>query len=339
MAGKLYIFCGEDEFSSREELELLKKDLGPREALDPNTTTLNGSAVSFSQLEMVCHTVPFLADWRLVIVDGLLTRLGLEGNRSPPARTVKRQKSPRLNEWDGLAAMISAAPETTVVVLLGGKLNTKAKLFGQLRSMGLVREFPRMQGQKLTRWVEERLRKRQGKISEEGVRFLLDYCAGDLRRLDSEIEKLCVYAGGAKISESDVAALVSDARQVNIFALVDAMVEGRRNDALRDLRQVMDSGGSGPYMVTMLARQVRMMVQAKAMGASRASIAEVGRAIGTSSDFVVRKTIEQARGYTWGKLMALLRGLLDVDIAIKTGGLDSGLALETLVSDLTVGSG
>ena len=74
-------------------------------------------------------------------------------------------------------------------------------------------------------------------------------------------------------------------------------------------------------------------MQVKGLEGEDVPMAGLQRALGTSSDFVVRKTVEQARAYTLEELMFLQRGLLDVDIAIKTGGLDDGLVLEVLVAD------
>ena len=55
--------------------------------------------------------------------------------------------------------------------------------------------------------------------------------------------------------------------------------------------------------------------------------------LGTSSDFVVRKTAEQARRHTMPAIIWRYNRLLETDLAIKRGKLEPNLALELLVGD------
>ena len=337
MAGKLYLFYGEDEFSARQALEELKRRLGPREVVDPNTTLFDGRSLAYPQLEMTCNTIPFLADWRVVVVDGLLDRFDQRPARSPGRTVSRRNARTSREEWEGLAALAQAMPSTTVLVLLGGKLNPRNPLLVQLHGVAEVREFPAMRGGQLSRWILERVAQLGGEITPGALRLLANFVGGNLRQLNNDLEKLCLYAGPQAIQEEDVTSLVSDARQASIFALVDSMIERRWEEAMKALRQVMDQGAAGPYIVTMLARQVRMMLQAKALEEQGVGHTEMARALGATSDFVLRKTLEQAHTYRADQLQALYRRLLDTDITIKTGAMAEELALETLVAEAAGG--
>jgi DNA polymerase III delta subunit len=55
--------------------------------------------------------------------------------------------------------------------------------------------------------------------------------------------------------------------------------------------------------------------------------------LGTSSDFVVRKTAEQARRHSMPEIIRRYNQLLEADLAIKRGKLEPELALELLVGD------
>ena len=79
----LHILIGEDDFSIRQALEEIKKAIGDPAALMTNTTVLDGRQVTPEQLRAACETVPFLAEKRLVIVEGLLERFEPKGR---PAR-------------------------------------------------------------------------------------------------------------------------------------------------------------------------------------------------------------------------------------------------------------
>ena len=68
----LYIMYGEDDFSIHESLTALKHEMGDEEALAANTIVLAGGEITPEYLINTCSTIPFLADKRLVIVEGLL---------------------------------------------------------------------------------------------------------------------------------------------------------------------------------------------------------------------------------------------------------------------------
>jgi DNA polymerase-3 subunit delta len=78
----LHILIGEDDFSIHQALDTIKKSLGDPASLMPNTMVLEGDKVTPEQLRAACETVPFLADKRLVVVDGLLERFEPKGRGS-----------------------------------------------------------------------------------------------------------------------------------------------------------------------------------------------------------------------------------------------------------------
>ena len=62
---------------------------------------------------------------------------------------------------------------------------------------------------------------------------------------------------------------------------------------------------------------------------------EMGSRLGVSSQFVLRKTIEQAQRVTRQEIAEQYRKLLEADLAIKRGILEPALALEVLATERT----
>jgi hypothetical protein len=71
----VYILFGTDDFSLRQKLEEIKSTLGDKESLALNTSVLDGRRLTAPQLINTCNTVPFLANCRLVIVEGFWSAL------------------------------------------------------------------------------------------------------------------------------------------------------------------------------------------------------------------------------------------------------------------------
>ena len=83
------------------------------------------------------------------------------------------------------------------------------------------------------------------------------------------MEKLVQYAAGRQIEEADVQALVSATQEANIFAMVDAILEGRPGRA-QDLCATLLADGNAPVqLLAMIARQVRIIFQVKDMKARK----------------------------------------------------------------------
>jgi hypothetical protein len=112
--GKLFVFYGEDDFSVKEAVQRVKDSLGPPDAVGTNTTVLEGRTLPFAQLEMACNTIPFLADYRLVVADGLLDRFEDRVTRRPPRKPVKAEQA-KEDEWARLGPMAESLPSTTVL--------------------------------------------------------------------------------------------------------------------------------------------------------------------------------------------------------------------------------
>ncbi len=335
MAATLYIFYGEDEFSMAEAVEQVKAGLGPPEALSANSSVLDGRRVALAELLMACGTVPFLADHRLVIAEGLLDRFAPPAGRTGGRRAERDSEERGIGEWGGLAEAAGAMPPSTTLIVTGGPPVRGAQnpLLRSLERVGQCRRFPAVRAAQMVGWINERARRRGGRLAGGATRLLADFSGGSLRLLDQEIEKLCTYAGAEAITEEMVRRLCHSAREALIFDLTDAVAQRRREAAMRALEQLLSQGMAPPVIMAMLARQVRQMIAAKALTGQRASRASLMSALGTSSDFAADKAVEQARSYRMEELRALMDRLLETDLAFKTGALTEELALELLVAE------
>jgi DNA polymerase-3 subunit delta len=327
----LYILHGEDDFSLSRALGEIKKGLGDPSMLATNTTTLGGQSVTPDQLRMVVETVPFLAEKRLVIVQGLLGRFESQN------RTTRRKKSQsangRGNDVNAFAAAMSDIPESTVLVLTDGKIKSANPLFKTLVG-AKVMAFPLLKGDVLRQWVKQEVAAQDAAISPQAVELLARLVGGNLWVMSSEINKLALFASGRRIEEEDIRAVVSSAQEANVFAMVDAILDFRAGVAQRLLEQLLQQGASPAYLLVMLARQVRLVVRAKEMRRRRTPEAEIQSRLGLKSDFPFRKTLEQAQRYPLERLKAVYLRLLEADLSIKTGRYDGGLALNLLIADL-----
>jgi DNA polymerase-3 subunit delta len=215
-----------------------------------------------------------------------------------------------------------------------GDISERNSLLRLLSPLAQVRRFPRLSQRDLPGWIQARARQEGVDISPEAVRLLADLVGNDLWALWQELKKLALYAGGRRVEDEDVRALTVAAREASVFTLVDAVVEGRPDQALRLLEQLLDQGAAAPYLLAIITRQYRNLLLAKEMLRDRHQAAEIGGRLGIVSRFALGKVLEQAGRYPPARLEASYRRLLEADASIKSGIYRDELALEVLVQDL-----
>lgn len=331
-----YILYGKDDFSLQQALEEIKNELGNKEMLEVNTSTLDGQQLRLSQLMDACSTVPFLCPCRLVIVKGLLGRLETKfGSERRTARS-KAKNSSALEEWTGLAEYIKQMPPTTLLVLIDGEVKAGNRLMKSLAPLAKIKSFPPLNDRNLSDWVQGRIKEGGGNISPAALKLLVGLVGADLWVMSGEIDKLLAYCSGEVITEENVKQLTSYAREANIFALVDAILEGRRSQAQQLLHRLLQEGASPSYILAMITRQLRLIVMAKDRGRkiSRPGITD---SLETISDYSLDKAVKQAKAFSLERIKKAYDQLLEADVGIKTGKYEGDLALDLLVVELGQG--
>ena len=326
----LYILTGEDDFSLHQSLGEIKASIGDQTTLEVNTTLLNGQQVTVDQLRAVCEAMPFLAERRLVIIQGLLERFEA---RNKPGRG-RTGTSNRQNGYKELGEYISQIPDSTMLVLIDGKIAGKNPLLGQLSGKAKVMNFPLLKDARLRQWIQKRVAEAGTSITAGAVELLARFVGGNLWVMANEIDKLALFASGRGIEEEDVRRLVSYAQEANIFAMVDAVLEFKAGAAEQQLRRLLQQGASPTYLMAMLVRQVRMIVRVRELRNQRKSRTEIQSRLGLTSDYVLQRTLEQADRYSLARIKEVYHRLLETDLSIKTGKYDAELAFNILIAEL-----
>ena len=186
----------------------------------------------------------------------------------------------------------------------------------------------------LPKWIQERVKEKGGTIEPSAVEELGAHVGTDLRLIDNEIDKLLTYRNGETIRADDVRALVTSVRESDIFALVDALGRRESGNALKLLHAQLDHNAAPIYLLSMIARQFRLLLQMKDLAARGKSLA-VAREQLKLHPFVAEKTWNQALNFSLPQLEAIYQQLLDADVSIKTGRSEPIVALDVLVIELT----
>ena len=327
----LYIFFGPDSFSQREALQQLKTALDSDGMLQSSTVLFDGRQVTPEEVMAACDTVPFFSSHRLVIVEGLLQRVA-QGARGRGRRRRSAEASGATDPWQALSGYVDRMPPTTTLVLLDGDVPSGGPLLDALSGKGRVRQFRPLARRALPGWIQHRAQGIGLRIDGRAVGLLADLVGSDLWTLSGELEKLAAYADGRPVREEEVRALVS-AGQLEVWGLLDAIVDGKSGAALKLLRRLFAQGKDATYILLMVQRQYRLLAIAREMMGAGSMSRQIGERLGVFG-YGLERLLEQASRYPLPRVRTDFRRLLETDVSIKRGIYDEELALELLVQGL-----
>ena len=320
----LIFVYGDDTFRVREKVQTLKKafvDKFDQAGMNLEEFPREGEKLEVGLVFQSIRALPFLGEKRMTIIRGL----------------VEQTKAADAKVWiEGLEKV----PESTICILwetAEPKTIEKKALYKKLKDGSGIHfyPFPALQGSALTNWVSSRIQSRGGTIDRQALQVLVARVGGDLWQMDNEIAKLVSYAGQQMIDQVMIEKLVRASFEGQIFALVDAVSRKSTREAITLLKEERWSGANDFSIMGMLARQIRILIAARSLldDNPHASKQDLANASGLHP-FVAQKALQQARGFVLDDLLRTHDLLFEMDRDMKRGGVDAGLAVDLLVTQL-----
>jgi DNA polymerase III delta subunit len=158
------------------------------------------------------------------------------------------------------------------------------------------------------------------------------------RVADGELRKLAMAADGEPIEVADVEALVSDTRPPSVNAVANAVERRDSTRAAEALRRAMAEGE--PVLRIMAALEARLVDLAVAndLLAHGAVPAEITKRLRPGNPSGAERVANAARRYNGEELEAMLRGLFEADLAIKSNAAEPEAALTAWLGEYVLGA-
>ncbi len=323
-----YVFHGQDVPSLRDRLKRFYEAFSDPASADLNTTRLDGAVIQPGELEMAAGALPFLGEYRVVVVEDLTASAG--------GREIIDRLPEILAELPGTARLAFVEAGLDINTRQPGARERALKKLvnavehdprGKVLSFDLPRENERPQ------WLQRRAKRYDAEIEMQAAYELARRIGEDLTLADTELVKLATYAGDRAITAEDVALLTPYTPEAVIFDMVDALGKRQGKTALQLLRQMLEEGQEPLGIYGMIIRQYRLLIQMKELLEKGQTSQSAARVMGLHP-FPAGKIAEQARYYSLDTLERIYRSLLDTDLDIKQGRIAPELALERLVAAL-----
>jgi DNA polymerase-3 subunit delta len=200
------------------------------------------------------------------------------------------------------------------------KLKKEAKkLFTYLLKQKYVQEFKALIGSQLTDFIKQEVTKLERKINNSASNLLITKTNSDLWRIASELHKLAMMLNpNEEITEQLITDNVTGVFDDDIFALTDAISARNSKKTLNLLERQYLAGVSEDYVLAMLIRQFKILLQIKSAMEANLSATIMASEL-KLHPYVIKKGLTQVSAFSLTDLKDKLNKLIAIDFANKTG--------------------
>ena len=321
----LFVY-GDDHLRVKERTEDFKvKFLAKFDPAGMNVDDIairSGALPNVGEVLQAVQAAPFLAEKRLVIIRGLVDAL----------------KKTDAKAWvEGFLR----TPESTVLLFsddLSAAEFEKKELAKALAEVPDMHKYPlaKLEGQELVSWAKERILKLGLVITTSLLQEIFQRTKDDAWRIDGELEKIAAYANGEAVTHEMIDLLVRADVEADIFAFMDALSSNSSKQALDKLQNERESGSDSFQLYGMLLRQLRLLLQARAVLEVKKDATKQDLATALKlHPFVAQKILAEVKGWSRHDLEETHALALKLDKAMKSGT-NPEISVDRLVSEWLV---
>jgi DNA polymerase-3 subunit delta len=222
------------------------------------------------------------------------------------------------------------APRSLVVLTAPGlkaREVEKHPVFGRLQKDEAALGFFRLREGELFPWLAQEAKRLGKTLTPAAAQRLVEVVGDNLSELHQELKKLALFAGDeSTLTPQQVSQLATHSRSYNIFALVEALGEAALPRRLAALDHLLDLGEPPARILTMLARQLRLLIRYKE-NAPHASPADMAKKLKLPPG-LIKRLGQQAQKFSLKALRAHLNLLHQADLSLKTSTANPRVWLE-----------
>lgn len=306
---RVYLLYGEERYLKEQYKHKLLSALNTEEDT-MNFSRYEGKGVSERELIDLAETLPFFADYRVI----LLEDTGFFKNKT-----------------EKLAEYMENLPEHLVMIFSEQEVDKRNKLYKTVGKSGYIAEFSAQKTDVLMKWILQKLKKENKKITQPVMELFLEKTGTDMSLISQELEKLLSYTMGREvIRQEDVLAICTSRVENQIFAMVRAVSEKKQKKALQLYYDLLALKEPPMRILYLLAREMNLILQVKEMKVAGFDQKTIASKAGIAP-FAVRNYLPLADRYTSETLKQAVEEFTEAETLVKTGRLSDVLSVEMMI--------
>ncbi|MBK5251469.1 MAG: DNA polymerase III subunit delta [Peptostreptococcaceae bacterium] len=271
-------------------------------------------------------TLPFMCDARMVVVSDFI-KIAAE----------------MLKSKEELDSFIGKVPETTVLVLLNGRVDKRSIVYKFFKKKKLIVEAKRLTPESYEAWVEDFIITRGVSITKVDKKYLTQQLGyfnkerpKNMYDSESELKKLLGSLNGrGTIERKDFEGFLDTRGETNIFKLTDSISEAHTALALESLEILCEMGEPEIKILFMISRHFRQIMKVKSLQSGGCSKEETMKTLGIKSDFVFKKNLRYARGLEMAAIGRIMELCMETELKCKSLSSQKRLAIEVLICQIS----
>ena len=324
------LLCGREEYLVKWYEAVLVKRFVSESSRALDLTVLEEGDATVRRIAESLETVSLMSERKVVVIQDFAPAAG------------KAMRGFSENDAKELAEYFPNVPGESLLIITAGESEDKKKknrIRAGAEKYGKVYDFGELNESQLRGFIEKRLRA-SGLRYRPSVTDLIMSESGygnraieySLYNLENDLRKI-IAGSEDEIKAGDVKALLSQNPETNVFAMLDAIGRNRKDEALRLLYNVLDSGEPVFKVLGLIASQTELILSIKEMKEEGRSLEEMQKLTGVHP-FRVKKALPVAAQYSREQLRRTLAEVYRVDENIKSGVFSQELALEYFIASI-----
>lgn len=324
---QVLLFYGREKYLSNWATNVILNTYVNSACKELDFTQLDGTLVTIKDIVNSCETLPLFSKKKIVIVKEFL-----------PLSGGKRKGFSEEDEKE-LAAYMKDLPETTMLIFTADTADKRKKLYKAVVEIGEAYDFAQLDEKQLKGFVSKRLKAANRMAKPAAISQFIEHTGYydketdyTLYCLENDIKKAISYSQNPELTVEDLNGTVSGNIDTNVFAMMDALSRGSKEQAFCLLHNILQSGENTYKLLALICSQFELMLCVKEMKEEGLTLSVIVKGLGVH-EFRVKKALQFAERYSIKHLQSMLKRAYEVDKNIKTGLLEQSLALELLIAE------
>jgi len=220
-SGSLYLLTGTETFLRRRRLAQLVEERLPEGLGDFNYVRIDGKETSLVDILSTWEERGFGGD-RVIHVDN--------------ADKIRMKKDDKVSELF-LKRAKTGVPHA-LMILEAESVDRRKSFYKKLSALAVSEEFKPLRDYQVPGFIAGELSAKGYVIDPDAAEFMAMFTSSELMVISSELEKLILYMGPdqTRITLDSVRGLLMPSRQYTLFDMQDALVDGKKDLAIRAVR-------------------------------------------------------------------------------------------------------
>jgi len=305
----VYLLFGEEDYLRKQYRDKLKTAL-VNEGDTLNYNYFEGKDVNVNEVIDLAQTMPFLAEKRVIILEN--TGLVKSGG-------------------DKMADYVKDMADTVILIFVEAQIDKRSGLYKAIQSTGRVCEFKTQDEATLKKWIGQRVKQENKRISEDAVNTLLDMAGSDMANIQSELEKLFSYTlKKDSISADDVEAICIRRLASVVFDLTENMANKRQKAALDLYYSLLAQKETSLGLLALISKHFTRLMEVKELQKNGYHYRVIAEKTGLHP-YAVQKYEAQAGKFKTSEIRRMLQACVETDEGIKSGKIDKDLGVELII--------